>query len=357
MSEKTDEDVENSELDSEASDPSPDGSEVEDGSSKASDSTPPKDDADEDEDAARRQPKRRSKPSSRKKGKKKSKKRAETSDEDSSEAARRRPKRSEKRDAEASGERWLCVHCAHQFRADDPDRCPSCMRKGGLEVLVEKSAKDRPWLMPALVVGAIALIGGGYAFWSNETPDAVEGDAALEPLSYSELRGHLREHNADGEHAGLLREAEHIEGLAEHATGSTPMEKTESLVSYIRARAAAGAFTQWLLEAPRESTVHDGEWAAARLQEEENAEIYPIELAAAAVSALREAGVDAMVAEIWEFPGDRVPPDPSGHMGYFGVAAYEGAVGEGDPVTFHPCPLFTSPSPPDRTRSRMPLSA
>ncbi len=279
MSEKTDEDVENSELDSEASDPSPDGSEVEDGSSKASDSTPPKDDADEDEDAARRQPKRRSKPSSRKKGKKKSKKRAETSDEDSSEAARRRPKRSEKRDAEASGERWLCVHCAHQFRADDPDRCPSCMRKGGLEVLVEKSAKDRPWLMPALVVGAIALIGGGYAFWSNETPDAVEGDAALEPLSYSELRGHLREHNADGEHAGLLREAEHIEGLAEHATGSTPMEKTESLVSYIRARAAAGAFTQWLLEAPRESTVHDGEWAAARRHAEENAAIYPLELA------------------------------------------------------------------------------
>ncbi len=56
----------------------------------------------------------------------------------------------------------------------------------------------------------------------------------------------------------------------------------------------------------------------------------------ATTAALREADVPAMVAEIWSFPGDRRPPDPSGQMGYFGVAVYDEEAGEGTPTLYDP---------------------
>lgn len=309
----------------------------------------------EPEDASeRRMPKKRAKKSGAKKSGSKRKKKpsqkakrakskAKGADADDApeekDTPRRKPKRSAEREAEASGERWLCVHCGHRFVEKDPARCPSCMRKNGLEVLEDATtAEGRPWLMPAVLVGLVVIAGGAYAMWSSETPDAVEGDAPLEPLSFSALRGHLRQHNADGEHASLFETGEAVEALAEHASGGSDVAKAEALTTHIRSRAEAGAFSRWLLETPRESPIHDAEWAAAQLAEEpeEPANLYPLEVAAAAVAALREADVPAMVAEIWEFPGDRVPPDPSGHMGYYGVAVYEGEVGEGDPRIFDP---------------------
>jgi tetratricopeptide (TPR) repeat protein len=43
-----------------------------------------------------------------------------------------------------------------------------------------------------------------------------------------------------------------------------------------------------------------------------------------------------MLAEVWEFPGDRRPPDPSGHLGYFVVAVYPDEAGEGEPTFLDP---------------------
>jgi hypothetical protein len=43
-----------------------------------------------------------------------------------------------------------------------------------------------------------------------------------------------------------------------------------------------------------------------------------------------------MVAELYRFPGDGAPPDPSGQLGYYGVAVYEGKPGEGSPRLFDP---------------------
>ncbi|MEM9066973.1 MAG: hypothetical protein AAGE52_00665 [Myxococcota bacterium] len=238
----------------------------------------------------------------------------------------------------AEGDRYLCVHCGHKFMAEaEPKRCPSCMRKGGLELLEEKSGDRKTWKVPAIVLGAVAVIAIGYVAWSRSTPDAVSGEVPLEPLSFSELRGYLRDKDADGDHAHLFDVNDAIETLASNASGDSPQAKAEALTSHIRSRSSARAFVNWAMDTPRDTPVHNAGWAAEQLATDEgDVQLYPLEVAAAAVAALREEGVDAMVAEVWGYPGDRVPPDPSGFLGYFAVAVYDGEVGEGTPTIHDP---------------------
>ncbi len=267
---------------------------------------------------ARRMPKRGAK--SKRPGKPDGGSQAKASDEKSS-------------SAEGGGEpRWLCVHCGHRFvAAEVPDRCPSCMRKGGLEALTSTETKKRPaWMVPAAVVALVAAVGGGYALWAKSAPDPVSGEVPVRPLALSELRGYLEAQNADGEHARLFETDDVVEALAERASGEAPKEKAEALVAHLRERAAAGAFEPWAMDSPRATTIERAPQVAAKLAQTERAHLYPLEVALVAVAALREAGVDAMVAEVWGYPGDRRPPDPSGRLGYFGVAVWDGEL-EGDP--------------------------
>lgn len=235
---------------------------------------------------------------------------------------------------------YLCVHCGHRFEAsEEPKRCPSCMRKGGLERVAagERRSAAPSWLMPAVVVGLVGAVGVGYALWNDHTPDVVEGDAPVRPLELSELRGYLRNAHADGDHAELLEGGENVSALAAHATGGDAFAQAGSLVEYIRAQAEAQAFVVWAMDQPRELPPKFAEWAAGEiLRDGGRRELYPLEVAAATVAALREAGVAAMVAEAWAYPSERRPPEPAGHFGYFAVAVYAGAAGEGDPRIFDP---------------------
>ena len=242
-------------------------------------------------------------------------------------------------DADAGGRRYLCVHCGHRFvAAEEPERCPSCLRRGGLERLEdEEQAGRRAWLVPTVVVGLVVAVGAGYAFWNRSTPDPVSGEAPTAPLSTSELRGYLRAEDADGPHAQLFEAEDAVEALAEQASGGGAVAQAEALIAHVRHQAEEGAFEPWLLERPRETPPKDAEWAAAQIGDtDEAAHLYPLEVALATTAALREADVPAMVAEIWAFPGDRRPPDPSGQIGYFGVAVWEGEPGEGTPTVLDP---------------------
>ena len=238
------------------------------------------------------------------------------------------------------GDQYLCVHCDHTFHPEGgtpPARCPSCMRKGGLEIVRKANKGGRPaWIVPVAIVGLVAAVGIGYAVWDSQTANPVEGDAPLRPLETSELLGYLQVSNAGREVAEIFDGGEAIDALAEEAAGDSPSAKASALTEHIADRRAAGAFERWSFSMPRDTPVRGAERVAERLAEEGAAHLYPLEVALAAVVALREADVDAMVAEIWKLPGVDAPPDPSGHFGYFGVAVYEGAVGEGEPQLFDP---------------------
>ena len=242
--------------------------------------------------------------------------------------------------------KYLCVHCDHRFdhEGDKKPRCPQCMRRHGLEELRdEKKAQEarRPaWVMPAAVVGAVGLLAGGYAIWDQSTPVEVTGDAPLAPLEVELLRGHLRAADADVDELYTFLDVD--ESVSEWASSttsgaSTPAAKVEKIVEAIRERASAQAFVTWSMDTPRDTpTKLPAQVLEALSEDGGRAKLYPIEVAAFAVAAARSVDVDAMLADAWEFANDRSPPDPSGRHGYFLVALYEGAPGEGDARYFDP---------------------
>ena len=238
---------------------------------------------------------------------------------------------------------YLCVHCDHRFSHDDSGklRCPKCLRKGGLEKVAAGTAADRPaWILPALVAAALAVVGGGYAYWSMTTPKTVEGKAPLEVLDESTLEAYLRNAKVEQEDLSrLLTPTEAVEQFAEEVAGEATLvdAKVKAVIAAIRGHAAKHAFVTWSMHAPEpvalrsvDQTLEVVTTAGGR------ARLYPLELAVLATTALRAQGIAAMVADAWAFPGDRQPPDPSGQIGYFIVAAYADEVGVGEPILADP---------------------
>jgi len=258
--------------------------------------------------------------------------------------------------------RYLCVHCGHRFEhtgsadgaktdGDDGDalRCPKCARTSGIEPAGGAGAGaggGRPgWLLPSLVAAGLLLVAGGYAAWAAFSPDAVGDEVPFRPLSKNELRGHLRRLGVE-EPTGAVRDLLQADGDVQRfakdavaGAGNDPVARTRAVVDAIRSRASAGGFVRWPRSEPRESPpILDAARTLERIEEDGvGFRAYPLEIAALAVSALRQVGVDAMVAEIAAFPNARTPVDPSGKLGYYGVAVYpSGEPGEGPAKVLDP---------------------
>lgn len=239
---------------------------------------------------------------------------------------------------------YLCVHCDKSFvhEGSKKPRCPECMRVNGLEEVVapkESRAERPPWFWWAVAAAVLAVAGGGYAYWSaNESVDTVSGDAPIAPLDRSLVLGHLRSRGVDARQLGtMLIPEDAVESFAETAAGSAngPQAKAAAILEAIRAHAAEGAFERWSLGIPRETPI-TGSTQVLESVEDDGAHhhLYPLEVAALLVAALRAVDVPAMVAEAIRYEGDRSPPDPSGQFGYFVAAVWDGEPGEGDPTFY-----------------------
>ncbi len=242
--------------------------------------------------------------------------------------------------------RYLCVHCDHRFEYDGEKkkpRCPECMRVGGVEKIRDEKkakAKEQPkWVVPGGIAIVVAALVGGYFYWAHDAPVSVGDEVPMRPLSRGELEGHARRVGATvpEDRLDLFEASDAIEELGSSASGSSNAAKAESIVDEIRERASAAAYVTWPTSAPRDTPVRTAARAYEKMAEDGAREkLYSLEVALVAASALRSAGVDAMLAEIYAFPNDRSPPDPSGHFGYFGIAVYDGEVGVGTPKIFDP---------------------
>ncbi len=242
--------------------------------------------------------------------------------------------------------RYLCLNCETRFDYDAETskklRCPSCMRVSGLEKIEDARTKqpERPWLMPAIGIGVLAILFGGYAVWRSSRPRTVEGDVPLRPLDLEELEAYLRAESVSaGRLASLLVPSDDIESFARNATrdASGNEGRAEAMQEAMRERASDHRYVRWSMGVPRETAPNTAAVTFGWLGEEDaRARLYPLEAAAIAIAGLRSTGVDAMLVEIYAFPGDEAPPDPAGHFGYFGVAVYEGEVGDGEPTIYDP---------------------
>lgn len=233
--------------------------------------------------------------------------------------------------------RYLCLNCENRFELEDGDkpRCPKCMRATGIEPIAkEATAPARSAPVGWIVAAVVAVLIGGFAVWRARAPEQVSDTVASAPLALSTLRAHLRRTNVDAASLDTLLEADPaLRTFAEqHASGTEPQAIATSLYEAIRARASAQAFVRWSLGIPRDTPPATATEAWSWLAEDgARRHLYPLEAASILVAMLRTRGVNAMLAEVFRFPGDGAPPDPSGHFGYYVAAVYPGAVGEGTP--------------------------
>ncbi len=86
-----------------------------------------------------------------------------------------------------------------------------------------------------------------------------------------------------------------------------------------------GESSRWSLELtlPREVLTAE-ETLALMAAHDDRVKLYPLEMAVTMTAVLRKQGSRAMVAEAWELGGAEAPADPSGVLGYFVTAVYQG---------------------------------
>ena len=141
----------------------------------------------------------------------------------------------------------------------------------------------------------------------------LEETPPLRPLQPRELSAYLeRDQIRVGAYEPMMMLPEDVDGWPEGAAEVAARMQGES--------------SSWSLAhpLPRELLTTDQTLAMMNAHEE-RVKLYPLELATAMAALLRARGTKAMVAEVWEFEGAQAPADPSGLLGYFVTAVYDGS--------------------------------
>jgi Tfp pilus assembly protein PilF/DNA-directed RNA polymerase subunit RPC12/RpoP len=223
--------------------------------------------------------------------------------------------------------KYFCAHCDKEFvpeEAGDKPRCPQCMRRGAVEPVKEIAPErraNRPWIL--VVALTIAAAGVGYGvYWS--TTVTLEETPPIRPLEPSELSAYLeRDQIRVGVYEPMMMLPNDVEGWPD-------------AVADVASR-MHGKSSSWSLELPLPREVLTADQTLAMMDShEERVKLYPLELATAMTALLRERGINAMVAEVWEFDGERAPADPSGMLGYFVTAVYDAEDSEAPSAYFDP---------------------
>jgi tetratricopeptide (TPR) repeat protein len=226
--------------------------------------------------------------------------------------------------------RYLCVHCDEKFEleAQHELRCPKCMRVHGIRQLADSAAVVARSPRNRVRLGAIATLlvlaaAGAYMLWRRELgPDPAT--LASSPLAARVLQRELERASVQaGPLVRLLEPDAQVERFALRASAgqSDAHGKAVAVVNALRARASRAAFVPWSLSDPRIGSLRTAAQVLAAISKDgAQQQLYPLELAALAVAALRAVSVPAMLAEVYAWPGEHVPLDPSGRFGYFAPA-------------------------------------
>ncbi|MCA9600504.1 MAG: hypothetical protein KC417_00685 [Myxococcales bacterium] len=194
--------------------------------------------------------------------------------------------------------------------------------KGAGGTQASKRPPQRTLFVGGLVLAAVAFA-GAYALWFRNAPEAVNGEPEKRPLRSGEVLGFLAKEGVSDATLPTFFDASGATSdfASDHAKGDSSASKTKSLVAAIRARASKQAFVPWSPSTPREPAVRAPSAVFPLLAKDGGrAHLFPLEVALAAVVALRAEDVPAMLAEVIRFEAETAPPDPSGKFGYYGVA-------------------------------------
>jgi Tfp pilus assembly protein PilF len=183
-----------------------------------------------------------------------------------------------------------------------------------------KSSRLVLWGIVAALLGA-----GALAAWKLRDPsDHPPGQVPMVPIRADAIRSDLLALvNLDpGDLVQLLEHDAAVRTFAERATvgKSGAEERAQALVQALAERRNQRAFVEWSRVEPRIGAPFTApETLRAVQQDGAERQLYPLELAALGVAALRSLDVPAMVAEVYAYAKEQRPLDPSGRFGYFGI--------------------------------------
>lgn len=227
-----------------------------------------------------------------------------------------------------------CSHCdlsfEHEPKKSDVVRCPKCLRTQGLEKLgADKSADQQRssarssvepgkpedtsgWRPNNLVIGVFiaAAAAGVWFYFSGPNVEDLPAQVPMRALQAEEVSEYLRRESVEANVAQFL------EAPASFASDAS----ANAVQSYVAERGKAGAFVSWARVRATGEDVRTPEQVSQVLAKTDKARLYPLEVAWATVVWLRDQGQTAMLAEIIAREAERAPPDPSGRLGYYGVA-------------------------------------
>lgn len=225
---------------------------------------------------------------------------------------------------------YHCVQCDQVFTLDGSDekpRCPKCLRQHGLRAVEAQASKPAGSRSRSVVIGLAALLlaaGGGYALYRTQSGHP-RGQVPLSPISAEDLREDAKVITGQdpGALANLLHADAAVEKFAEAAAQGQDgaAAKAKAIVSALQQRRDKQAFIPWpRVEARESAPLTAAETLQAIAEDGARKQLYPLELSALAVAALRSVGVPALIAEVYRYAGETVPLDPSGRLGYYAVA-------------------------------------
>jgi tetratricopeptide (TPR) repeat protein len=244
--------------------------------------------------------------------------------------------------------RYRCANCEITFEAEPcgPPRCPECLRQHGIEEIGAGGPKRtdakrgrRRWLLPALVATVVIVgAGGGLLLYRRTT--ALPGPGELGVLDGALLRRTLLHRGVASEDVVIPFAADKsIRELASSTKGSTPKEIAAKVAARLsRLLQTAGARVD--LDGTGQPLVrnamklHRALVAAeknppAGVKDRQPVTASPLELAVLAVSALRAAGLQAVLCQVARIKAKVRTAEISGGVGRYVAAVYpEGGLGQ-----------------------------
>jgi tetratricopeptide (TPR) repeat protein len=215
-----------------------------------------------------------------------------------------------------------CVYCNEPLSLDAhaaEARCPKCQK------LQPASGTKGPPPALKIALAVLALLvggGGGWLAYSKAHKQHPPGQVPLEPIDAESARIDVRTLTEldPGPLAQLLEANDQVAAFAQRAAAgkSGDAAQAQAICDALKARKSKRAFVEWSrVDARMGGPLTAAETLSALAEDSAERQLYPLELSALAVASLRSLGVPAMIAEVYRYPNERVPVDPSGRFGYF----------------------------------------
>jgi tetratricopeptide (TPR) repeat protein len=188
----------------------------------------------------------------------------------------------------------------------------------------QQNNSGKSWRLVLWGIVAVLFLVGGLAAWRQRAPEGhPPGQVPLQPISAEEARSDvLALVNIDPGPLTQLFQADDALRKFAQSVGTdkaTPDARAQALVAALAERKKQRAFVEWSRVDPRLGAPLTAAETLRAIEPKAERQLYPLELAALAVAALRSLQVPAMLAEVYAYPSEPKPLDPSGRFGYFAV--------------------------------------